>query len=156
MSYSYLANRWGWSKSRVGRFVLKIEEAGIICCERFSSSYGSVFFPCRFREMIYGEDSGQLQLRLIGEILGIAKIVKPELPLEDVKLEVETRVPNRTTVFPAEKSIRIQVFSVVRTSFFARPVPLIFYSSLDWGGSYQTEDTDRGPPKQKQAEKGVD
>ena len=25
LSYSYLARRWGWSKSRVGRFILKIE-----------------------------------------------------------------------------------------------------------------------------------
>ncbi len=123
LHYAYLAKRWGWSKSRVGRFILKIEEAGIIGRVSFFSSLGSVITPCRYREMIYGEDSGQLQLRLIGEILGIAKLVRPDLPLQDVRLEVESRVPNRTTVFPAEKSIRIQVYSVVRTSFFARPVP---------------------------------
>ena len=156
LSYAYLAKRWGWSKSRVGRFILKIEEAGIISRVSFYSSHGSVIIPCRFREMIYDEDSSQLQLRLIGEILGIAKLVRPELPLEDVRLEAESRVPNRTPVFPAEKTIRIQVYNVVRTSFFARPVPLIFYSSLDWGGSYHTEDTDRGPPKQIRAEKGDD
>ena len=42
LSYSYLAHRWGWSKSRVGRFILKIEDAGIISRVSFSSSRGSV------------------------------------------------------------------------------------------------------------------
>ena len=30
LSYTYLARRWGWSKSRVGRFMLKAGEYGII------------------------------------------------------------------------------------------------------------------------------
>ena len=77
LSYSYLARRWGWSKSRVGRFILKVEEAGIISRVSFSSSRGSVISPCLFREMIFGEDCEQLKLMRIGEILGIAKAVEP-------------------------------------------------------------------------------
>lgn len=52
LSYSYLAKRWGWSKSRVGRFILKLEEYGIISRVSFSSSRGSVISPCQYREMI--------------------------------------------------------------------------------------------------------
>ena len=54
LSYSYLAKRWGWSKSRVGRFILKIEEAGIISRVSFSSSRGSVISPCRYRNDLQG------------------------------------------------------------------------------------------------------
>ncbi len=55
LSYTYLANRWGWSKSRVGRFMLKAGEYGIISRVSFSSSRGSVISMCRYREMIFGD-----------------------------------------------------------------------------------------------------
>ena len=48
LSYTYLANRWGWSKSRVGRFILKAGEYGIIRRVSFSSSRGSVISMCRY------------------------------------------------------------------------------------------------------------
>lgn len=73
MSYSYLAKRWGWSKSRVGRFILKIEEGGLISRMSFSSSRGSIISPCGYREMIFGADCEQLELQRIGEILGLGK-----------------------------------------------------------------------------------
>lgn len=50
LSYTYLARRWGWSKSRVGRFMLKAGEYGIISRVSFSSSRGSVISMCRYRE----------------------------------------------------------------------------------------------------------
>ena len=73
LSYTYLAKRWGWSKSRVGRFMLKAGEYGIISRVSFSSSRGSVISMCRYREMIYGEGCEELELSRIGEIIGIAK-----------------------------------------------------------------------------------
>ena len=106
--------------------------------------------------MIYGEDGKQLQLQVIGELLGIARIVKPKEVLEDIELEVESRVPNRTAVFPAEKSVRIQIFCTLKTSFFARPTPLIFYSSLDWSKSQIEDGSYRGPPRQTPSKKGAD
>ena len=48
LSYTYLAKRWGWSKSRVGRFMLKAGEYGIISRVSFSSSRGSVISMCRY------------------------------------------------------------------------------------------------------------
>lgn len=48
LSYTYLARRWGWSKSRVGRFMLKAGEYGIISRVSFSSSRGSVISMCRY------------------------------------------------------------------------------------------------------------
>lgn len=72
LSYTYLARRWGWSKSRVGRFMLKAGEYGIISRVSFSSSRGSVISMCRYREMIYGEGCEELELSRIGEIIGIA------------------------------------------------------------------------------------
>lgn len=71
LSYTYLARRWGWSKSRVGRFMLKAGEYGIISRVSFSSSRGSVISMCRYREMIYGEGCEELELSRIGEIIGI-------------------------------------------------------------------------------------
>ena len=51
LSYTYLARRWGWSKSRVGRFMLKAGEYGIISRVSFSSSRGSVISMCRYAHM---------------------------------------------------------------------------------------------------------
>lgn len=147
LSYSYLAKRWGWSKSRVGRFILKIEEAGIISRVSFSSSRGSVISPCLYREMIYGADCEKLSLQRIGEILGIANIVEPIEDAEDIQLSVQTRVPSSTAMYPGGKSLRIQVFRRPGGSFFARPVPLVFYSTLDWGMSVVEDGFYRGPPK---------
>ena len=147
LSYSYLAKRWGWSKSRVGRFILKIEEAGIISRVSFSSSRGSVISPCRYREMIYGEDCEKLSLQRIGEILGIANVIEPIGDAKDLQLSIQSRVPSGPIVHLGGKSLRIQVFRVPGGSFFARPVPLVFYSSLDWGKSVAEDGFYRGPPK---------
>ena len=148
LSYTYLARRWGWSKSRVGRFMLKAGEYGIISCVSFSSSRGSVISMCRYREMIYGEGCEELELSRIGEIIGIAKAIDV-VEADDSKLDisVESRVPPEKTIGKARKSLKIQVFLVVRSSFFARLIPLVFYSSLDWEMSEQ-EKSSRDPPKE--------
>ena len=154
LSYSYLAGRWGWSKSRVGRFILKVEEAGIISRVSFSSSRGSVISPCLFREMIFGEDCEQLKLMRIGEILGIAKAVEPIEDNQNLEFSVQSGVPRTQIIFEGGKTLRIQVFRVPLSSFFARPVPLIFYSSLDWGKLELETGLYRGPPKMPK--QGVD
>lgn len=148
LSYTYLARRWGWSKSRVGRFMLKVGEYGIISRVSFSSSRGSVISMCRYREMIYGEGCEELELSRIGEIIGIAKAIDV-VEADDSKLDisVESRVPPEKTIGKARKSLKIQVFLVVRSSFFARQIPLVFYSSLDWEMSEQ-EKSSRDPPKE--------
>lgn len=148
LSYTYLARRWGWSKSRVGRFMLKAGEYGIISRVSFSSSRGSVISMCRYREMIYGEGCEELELSRIGEIIGIAKAIDV-VEADDSKLNisVESRVPPEKTIGKARKSLKIQVFLVVRSSFFARQIPLVFYSSLDWEMSEQ-EKSSRDPPKE--------
>ena len=61
LSYTYLAKRWGWSKSRVGRFILKAGAYGIISRVSFSSSHGSVISVCQYREMIFGDDTEEFQ-----------------------------------------------------------------------------------------------
>lgn len=133
LSYTYLARRWGWSKSRVGRFMLKAGEYGIISRVSFSSSRGSVISMCRYREMIYGEGCEELELSRIGEIIGIAKAIDV-VEADDSKLDisVESRVPPAHTIGKPRKALRIQVFLVIRSSFFARQIPLVFYSALDW------------------------
>lgn len=148
LSYTYLARRWGWSKSRVGRFMLKAGEYGIISRVSFSSSRGSVISMCRYREMIYGEGCEELELSRIGEIIGIAKAIDV-VEADDSKLDisVESRVPPEKTIGKARKSLKIQVFLVVRSSIFARQIPLVFYSSLDWEMSEQ-EKSSRDPPKE--------
>ncbi len=146
LSYSYLANRWGWSKSRVGRFILRIEEAGLISRISFSSSRGSVISMCRYREMIFGADCEQLNLQRIGEILGISREVQDTSELDDLEFSVQRRVPKRKQVRPGGKSFRLQAFRVDRGSFFARPTPLIFYSSIVWGKATIEEGIYRGPP----------
>ena len=148
LSYTYLARRWGWSKSRVGRFMLKAGEYGIISRVSFSSSRGSVISMCRYREMIYGEGCEELELSRIGEIIGIAKAIDV-VEADDSKLDisVESRVPPEKTIGKARKSLKIQMFLVVRSSFFARQIPLVFYSSLDWEMSEQ-EKSSRDPPKE--------
>ena len=148
LSYTYLARRWGWSKSRVGRFMLKAGEYGIISRVSFSSSRGSVISMCRYREMIYGEGCEELELSRIGEIIGIAKAIDV-VEADDSKLDisVESRVPPEKTIGKARKSLKIQVFLVVRSSFFARQIPLVFYSSLDWE-MFEQEKSSRDPPKE--------
>ena len=90
----------------------------------------------------------------MGELLGIAEVIEPVGSIDDLEMSVQTRVPSRATVFEGVKSLRIQVFRVPSSSFFARPVPLIFYSSLDWGKLELEAGLYRGPPKIQR--KGVD
>ena len=134
LSYTYLAQRWGWSKSRVGRFMLKAGKLGIISRVSFSSSRGSIISLCGYREMIFGEDCKKLDLQRIGEILGIAKIVdtQGESTESAYHVTVGSRVPSEQVQSEGRNALRIQVFRTRETSFFARPVPLVFYSTLDW------------------------
>ena len=147
LSYSYLAKRWGWSKSRVGRFMLKLGEAGIIGRCSFPSSQGSVITICCYREMIFGDDCEQINLQRIGEVLGIGSAVKPVDETDTISVQVQTCVPSDTAAPAHAKSLRIQVFRTSGSSFFARPVPLIFYSSLVWEWLNIEDGTYRGPPR---------
>ena len=153
LSYTYLAKRWGWSKSRVGRFMLKAGEYGIISRVSFSSSRGSVISMCRYREMIFGDTCEELELSSIGEIIGITKaadLVDPDEGKMDIS--IETRVPPAHTIGKPRKALRIQVFLVIRSSFFARQIPLVFYSALDWEVTNQ-EKNSRDPPTESQSGK---
>ena len=153
LSYTYLARRWGWSKSRVGRFMLKAGEYGIISRVSFSSSRGSVISMCRYREMIFGDTCEELELSSIGEIIGITKaadLVDPDEGKMDIS--IETRVPPAHTIGKPRKALRIQVFLVIRSSFFARQIPLVFYSALDWEVTNQ-EKNSRDPPTESQSGK---
>ena len=150
LSYTYLAKRWGWSKSRVGRFILKAGAYGIISRVSFSSSHGSVISVCQYREMIFGDDTEELQLRRIGEILGLSRTIEklPETDAE-LKISVETRVPPQITMPNAREALKIQVFRAASGSFFARQIPLVFYSSLGWGRSNDNSAM-RAPPSANQ------
>ena len=106
------------------------------------------------RELIYGEDCEKLSLQRIGEILGMARVVESVEDTKDLEMTVQSSVPSGKQVYPGGKYLRIQVFRVPANSFFARPVPLIFYSSLDWGKSVVGDGLYRGPPKGKPAEEG--
>lgn len=153
LSYTYLAKRWGWSKSRVGRFMLKAGEYGIISRVSFSSSRGSVISMCRYREMIFGDTCEELELSSIGEIIGITKaadLVDPDEGKMDIS--IETRVPPAHTIGKPRKALRIQVFLVIQSSFFARQIPLVFYSALDWEVTNQ-EKNSRDPPTESQSGK---
>lgn len=153
LSYSYLAKRWGWSKSRVGRFILKLEESGLIGRVSYSSSRGSVISPCGYREMLYGADAEQLELQRIGEILGMATLVADDTSTMALSLKVETRVPSGERDPQGPEDIRIAVFQERQSSFFARPVPLIFYSSKGSSSCSKGITGYRGPPKQEPAGK---
>lgn len=147
LSYTYLAKRWGWSKSKVGRFMLKAGAYGVISRVSFSSSRGSVISMCQYREMIFGEQCEELQLRRIGEILGLGRSIDQiEEKDADLKISMETRVPPEATMPNPQRSVRIQVFRAEITSFFARQIPLIFYSGLDWQISVEEADK-RAPPE---------
>lgn len=63
LSYTYLARRWGWSKSRVGRFMLKAGEYGIISRVSFSSSRGSVISMCRYHHTTHILEMGETRFR---------------------------------------------------------------------------------------------
>ena len=149
LSYSYLAKRWGWSKSRVGRFILKLGESGLIGRVSFSSSHGSVISPCGYREMLYGADAEQLELQRIGEILGMTSLVLDDSSKGALDLKVETCVPSSEKEPQGPVDIRIAVFQEQQSSFFARPVPLIFYSSKGSSSCNKGIAGYRGPPKQE-------
>lgn len=146
LSYTYLANRWGWSKSRVGRFILKAGEYGIIRRVSFSSSRGSVISMCRYREMIFGDTCEELELSSIGEIIGITKATtSTDTDKGKTEISIETRVPPPRAIGNPRKALKIQAFLTVRNTFFARQIPLVFYSSLDWEMSKEEKHI-RGSP----------
>ena len=99
--------------------------------------------------MIFGDDCDKLHLQKIGEILGLAEAIEQIGDPKDLELSVQTRVPSGPAIFEGAKSLRIQVFRLPGASFFARPTPLIFYSSLDWASIELPAGIYRGPPKSK-------
>ena len=88
---------------------------------------------CRYREMIFGDTCEELELSSIGEIIGITKATT-STDTDDGKMEIsiETRVPPARAIGNPRKALKIQAFLTVRNAFFARQIPLVFYSSLDW------------------------
>ena len=96
--------------------------------------------------MIYGEDCEQLRLKRIGEILGIGTLTGNVENVSDVEITVQSRVPSAQQIKSGGKALRIQVFQAGASSFFARPTPLIFYSSTDWG-KVTIEESELDPPK---------
>lgn len=148
LSYSYLAKRWGWSKSRVGRFILRLEESGLVGRVSYSSSRGSVISVCGYREMLYGADAEQIDLQRIGEILGMVSLVLDSSSKGALNLKVETRVPETEPGTQTPEDIRIAVFQEQQSSFFARSVPLIFYSCKGSRVCSKGNTGYRGPPKQ--------
>ena len=106
-----------------------------------------------YREMIFGDTCEELELSSIGEIIGITKaadLVDPDEGKMDIS--IETRVPPAHIIGKSRKALRIQVFLVIRSSFFARQIPLVFYSALDWEVTNQ-EKNSRDPPTESQSGK---
>ena len=106
-----------------------------------------------YREMIFGDTCEELELSSIGEIIGITKAA--DLVDSDegkMDISIETRVPPAHTIGKPRKALRIQVFLVIRSSFFARQIPLVFYSALDWEVTNQ-EKNSRDPPTESQSGK---
>ena len=98
--------------------------------------------------MIYGEGCEELELSRIGEIIGIAKAIDV-VEADDSKLDisVESRVPPEKTIGKSQKVLENTGVSGGSLLFFARQIPLVFYSSLDWEMSEQ-EKSSRDPPKE--------
>ena len=145
LSYSYLAERWGWSKSRVGRFIQKAEENGIIDRLSFPGSRGSVISVRKYREMLFGPEDDRSRLRRLGELLGLpgkSGIVSAEAPAQ-----AQSRVPSGPSPGKSENRLRDQGFRFVFSSFFAVPFSLVFHSITDCGNSMEEVLQDkRGPP----------
>ena len=89
----------------------------------------------------------------IRDSIGITKaadLIDPDEGKMDIS--IETRVPPAHTIGKPRKALRIQVFLVIRSSFFARQIPLVFYSALDWEVTNQ-EKNNRDPPTESQSGK---
>ena len=127
LSYTYLAKRWGWSKSRVGRFMLKAGEYGIISRVSFSSSRGSVISMCRYREMIFGDTCEELELSSIGEIIGITKATT-STDTDEGKMEIiwATRPPKQAERIHLPKTLSRRLLSrrEMSSHLMAAPQPL--------------------------------
>ena len=62
-----------------------------------------------------------------------------------MEISIETRVPPARAIGNPRKALKIQAFLTVRNTFFARRIPLVFYSSLDWEMSKEEKHI-RGSP----------
>ena len=108
ISYTYLAKRWGWSKSRVGRFILRLEEDGIISHFSFAGTRGTVISVARYREMIHGTDEQQVKLQEIGEVLGLVALVADGQSTENLLIHAEKSVPLRKDTHKCRYCLRIE------------------------------------------------
>ena len=98
----------------------------------------------------------KIQGQLVGEVLAITGKVIGLEDTKDLEISVQTRVPSRPECVENGKALVIQVFRAPEASSFARSVPLVFYSSLDWGG-IEVESTDRrGHGKAKKERRSSD
>ena len=131
LSYSYLAGRWGWSKSRVGRFILRLQEEGLIQKISFASSYGTVISMDGYREMLCGDDMPENDLEQISDILNVSRRVLKNFELDDIEIILNKPVPSRKLGVHSLSSLEIQVFRSYQTSAFEKRTSIIFYTGLD-------------------------
>lgn len=124
ISYAYLAKRWGWSKSRVGRFILKLEEDGLISHFSFAGTHGTVISVAKYREMIHGTDEHQVMLQEVGEVLGLVALLADEKSTENLLIHAEKSVPLRSGKGKVRYRLRIEglngligVYSTTQNSF---------------------------------------
>ena len=68
--------------------------------------------------MIYGEDCEELQLKRIGEILGIAKASGQFDGNGQIQVDVQLGVPSEKAILVGAQALQIQVFRIPCDSFF--------------------------------------
>ena len=91
--------------------------------------------------MIFGDTCEELELSSIGEIIGITKaadLVDPDEGKMDIS--IETRVPPAHTIGKPRKALKIQVFLVIRSSFFCSPNSISLLQCFRLGGNESGEE----------------
>lgn len=132
LSYTYLARRWGWSKSRVGRFMLKAGEYGIISRVSFSSSRGSVISMCRYARTVIRSKN---MLQIIKNALNTVRLDPDhgELMYQILYLTYfsERKLANREAILAELERIGFQMSMVTYHSYLNMAIKAI--DRILWG-----------------------
>ena len=131
LSYAYLAERWGWSKAKVGRFIPRLEEDGIVSHISFSSTHGSVISVTGYREMIHGTETESSRAPELSEILGAVTIATGEIDAQNLCIHVRKCVPCRKLIGKSRYLLEIQALEGRRGPYSVCRFSLIYHNCPD-------------------------
>ena len=128
VSNAYLAQRWGWSKSRVTRFILRLEKDDFIGRLSFSSTRGSIISMTGYMDMIQGTDTDSNWHMDLHGILELVALVTGVMNPQDLIIRISKCGPCERLTDKMRYVLEIEALGGLKGTYSACRVSLIYNS----------------------------